>query len=398
MQVLYDAQYKTPFFFTLSGTSSCIHEPNTNKREDPYVEIPDSPLTNYPPDSVVEIKVVLRNRSPTYEGQDFKLVLLAGSNPDGLQLKINGVPLTSFLLSDLAAQTADGAPSLILTMTAQRSRGSTTYVYNNLKLALVSECELAMAGSVNGDGIARLPLGTENAASFDVRFQQFCSPVEFWGKLKDEGGFQITRANGEGEGDTRKYLMEVRARNPDHSTLPWHEHPYLQDVRVEYRIAGRGAWTRAKDSAGNFAYLFRQATYDSNQQDSAYYSVTLDFSSPIQDGEYELRIVSHCSADEDLRGEQITPIMSGTIDREPPNLFGEFGEPSDGLYSPGDSIALAFTENVDCRKPFLFNVFMVVCAPDAQSCKNDPADPGFVKSIPMNQLDVVCEGWVCPHT
>ena len=244
------------------------------------------------------------------------------------------------------------------------------------KLALLSECEYGL-------GLDRDPLGADTAATFTVEFLQYCSAVEWAGALRDDGKFSLTKEDGK----DGVYTLRVKAENPDHYVTPWHANPNLQDVKVQYRM--RGDWEDATTTSGNTAYLY---TATDEPQNSAYYEVEMDFTN-LPDADYELRVVAYCSALKDERGSTTTPNLPGLKDTEPPAIFGEFGEPADGLYSPGDSISLAFTEDIECRKPFQFGVLMKVCAKEAGSCSG-PADPGFVRVIEMEELDIVCEGWV----
>lgn len=57
--------------------------------------------------------------------------------------------------------------------------------------------------------------------------------------------------------------------------------------------------------------------------------------------------------------ESIAQVIPGTLDRIAPVQFGE-AKPLDRLYFPGSRIAVQFSEDVDCTKPFNFDVTVAV--------------------------------------
>lgn len=53
-------------------------------------------------------------------------------------------------------------------------------------------------------------------------------------------------------------------------------------------------------------------------------------------------------------------IITGIIDRRPPQRFSEVPEPADGFFSPGDEISVEFDEELNCRPPLPIVLTMVI--------------------------------------
>lgn len=90
------------------------------------------------------------------------------------------------------------------------------------------------------------------------------------------------------------------------------------------------------------------------------------------EGMYELRALTLCGPGLETASEPVT----GRIDRVPPRLFGAFQEPADRLWWPGDKIALRFTEDVLCDRPFPFVTSIAIVG-------------GAVKPV-GSSVDIIC--------
>lgn len=381
VEISYDQQFGTPFFRTLSGRSSCPVEPGTVPREDPRLEIIGSPFDNIPPDERLEIVARIRNVAggvsdevDEIESRHFTLTTVTGSNQKGLALSVNGAPLHLYEVPDVQIGLEAGTEFTIL---LTRPPGS--YTFEGIQLQLISSCELDIHLGDGGvfsesDGY---PLSA--TAVFDVEFLQYCSAVEFSGVLAGQETFNVVLDDVNDDGT---YTLEVAGWSPENYVLPWTDHPYLMDVTVQYRRVGNVDWLTAYDIDGNEINLANETVH----HPSGYSVVNIDVTL-LDDGDYELRLLSYCSARDGLVGQRESQILEGTIDRTPPRLFGQFAEPVDGTYSPGDSISLTFTEDISCREPFVFDVNMFVHAIGASFSATNPDD---VIEIDRDNLDILC--------
>eukprot|EP01123_Difflugia_compressa_P014988 TRINITY_DN81_c0_g1_i2.p1 TRINITY_DN81_c0_g1~~TRINITY_DN81_c0_g1_i2.p1 ORF type:complete len:2020 (+),score=309.20 TRINITY_DN81_c0_g1_i2:851-6061(+) len=354
VKLMYDSQFHTPYFQTQAGVSSCPWEENTIPREDPRIFITGSPFNYLPPDSPVEIPVRIVNRSPTNEARNYRLQPRLGTNEKGLQLNLNGAALQYTFLQDVPT-TEKG-----LDLTIIATRNPTSYNYTGIVLDFYSDCEL---GIYNGDGLARAPL--TSSATFDVLFQQYCSPVNFAGTLSEDNTFTIKLHT------DSTYTLLVQATNPEHHITPWNKHPKLKYVTIQYRKVGDAEWQRAVTKTGSFANLMTDQT--------GFAEVEIDVTL-LSDGKYELRLLSYCSAESGLIGQQTSSTIVGTIDRVLPTPFTSFNQPSDGEFFPGDDISIFFTEDIDCRIPYTFTINMVI------KDKNNKTI-----SIDSDDIDILCE-------
>ena len=97
---------------------------------------------------------------------------------------------------------------------------------------------------------------------------------------------------------------------------------------------------------------------------------------PFRDGVYEVRVHSYCDAKTGYLGQQSTGIITGLVDRKEPEMFGQFAEPADGTWWPGDAISVRFMESLDCRTPHSFGmgISMLVCGNENSFCDRGKAD------------------------
>jgi len=165
----------------------------------------------------------------------------------------------------------------------------------------------------------------------------------------------------------------VTAHNPDNFFTPWSSHPFLEDVRVEYRQVGDAIWKRARTTEGTFDNLKDKANSEG-------FAETFVDVSKWEDSEYELRLFSFCGNQPGATGFYASKAIAGHVDRVEPRIFGGFAEPADGIWTPGDMIAVRMTEEVDCRTPYTFNAHVVIKGDESQIV------------VDNDQLDLKCDG------
>ncbi|MBP6235401.1 MAG: T9SS type A sorting domain-containing protein [Saprospiraceae bacterium] len=335
-----DSAYLTPTFKLRAGQSSCPWEPGTANREKPNLQIvPNADGTsafsaiNVPANESAVFKMLLGNESATNEDWTYGFTAIAGSNPDGAIIKLNGQPLNNNTIQYIVPF----GTSIPITMTVDR--GPIAYEYNNLKVALVSECEMARNFALS------LPLGVNDDTLFfssinlGVDFIRPCSEVKI--NVPEQNWVVI---NNDPEQSGTKRLITIIGY--DLSA------PDFQRIKLQYRPSnGNGTWFNIVDTFQRY-----------NPEWSGFAALPIpkppvlrpDFTqfswetAGIADGNYEIRAIAECDGDaSDKPG--YSEIIKGRIDREPPSLIGR-PQPSDGVYHVGDEISFTFNKHINCAK------------------------------------------------
>ena len=203
--------------------------------------------------------------------------------------------------------------------------------------------------------------------SLTASFLEACSMIDWAGDVKREQAFVINAAMDTG-------LMEVKVYNPEAPDRFWADNKRLEQVVLEYRRVGDLSWRSAKLANGS--------DLDFANEESTYGYAKLNWHvAAIPDGNYEIRTTTHCTPagldpPEGINQARSTVIV-GLVDRVPPKMFSHGAEPSDGVFNAGDTIAVELTEDIDCSRPFSFNVVVAL---------------GSRMIVRTNALDIVCEG------
>mgnify|MGYP007037809620 CR=1 FL=1 len=115
----------------------------------------------------------------------------------------------------------------------------------------------------------------------------------------------------------------------------------LNWVRMQYRLkgsAGPDSWRDALANEGGILEL--------RDRETQYGGAVGRWLVPSTDGEYEIRLKAQCEFALGAEFDQsTTSAITGVIDRSPPRPFSRFHEPADGVYAPGDTIAVAWYED-----------------------------------------------------
>lgn len=333
-----DSAYLTPTFKLRAGQSSCPWEPGTANREKPNLQIvPNADGTsafeaiNVPANEPAVFKFLLGNESATNEDWTYGFTAIAGSNPDGAIIKLNGQPLNNNTIQYIVPFRT----SIPITMTVDR--GPIAYEYNNLQVALVSECEMARNFALS------LPLDNDpkffSSINLGVDFIRPCSEVKI--NVPEQNWVVI---NNDPEQSGTKRLITIIGY--DLSA------PDFQRIKLQYRPSnGNGTWFNIVDTFQRY-----------NPKWSGFAALPLpkppvlrpDFTqfswetAGIADGNYEIRAIAECDGDaSDKPG--YSEIIKGRIDREPPSLIGR-PQPSDGVFHVGDEISFTFNKDINCTK------------------------------------------------
>eukprot|EP00727_Mastigamoeba_balamuthi_P003173 m51a1_g12853 hypothetical protein (904) ;mRNA; r:322-3158 len=327
--------YGTPMFRLLSAETSCPALDDTVSRTGCRAEISPLVADNVPAESAFEFALTITSDTPVHEGNMYDVILDHSSNPHGLQVSVNGVPLDR-----LSVYVGADKPTVL---TVSVRRGAKAFVYENVRINVFTGCEYDLA---NGNGLWREP--QHSSVEFSVSFLQRCPVVQWTGPFADateptDIAFRVTATPQPGE---RPNALVVRAKNPEFPNLHFRDHRRLRSIKVMYKSPDNDNWWPARINSTHEALL--------EEDQYGQVTATLDASTWSIEGEYRLQIVSTCDPvpgvpDEDARSFR-SQVKRGVVDRTPPELFGQFQEPADGVYWPGDSISLTFVESVRCNE------------------------------------------------
>ncbi|MFQ6092897.1 MAG: LamG-like jellyroll fold domain-containing protein, partial [bacterium] len=303
-----DAMYGTPVFDLRSGTSCCPWEPGTQKRTDATVTITPPALVDVPPDQPAVFTLGLTNMSESEEEWEYHLRTVNTSNPGGAVMKVNGAPFAgeaiSFFLYPYQTQE--------VTLTVER--GPTRYNYEGLAIMVTSPCEYEYWENTGVMQIA-------DTAYCNVRFEAPCSDIVLFRPLS---GWSFNKEDQDNTNDSLELILDDFEKKIS-------EEDYLEKIGAEYRPLDTDVW-----------YPVPGAETDSSDlEEGKSVSVFWDLSA-VLDGTYELRAFTVCK-----KGNGYSSIAVGTIDREPPQVFGT-PQPADGILSYGEDISITFNEPIKC--------------------------------------------------
>jgi len=389
VNVLTDNVYGSPVFELVSGASSCPWEPNTAPREGVQLIADQTTAINVPPDEPAVFSLYLGNTSQTNEDGYFSIQILQDTNPYGAHFAINGTDFEdSFPIFLLAGQQTP--------VTLTIDRGPNEYVYNDMIIRLVSDCEFTLWQD-RGDATAPIPLSDSLVVS--VEFIEPCTevniavPEDGWLVTGNDAsdslwitldGFDRTdvefdhlelqyRANtstnsgSSGNGNTMADLDKNMTGLYDDSDIfrvaskteigPVNKHTDFDSQLREPVSIGKENFTVVQSPG----ILNPENDLDNGSRDNDWFiaitipkdSLTEDYAlvpwnihpDIIPDGAYELRAVAVCNAG---LYPGTSPIISGIIDRNPPSVVG-LPTPVDGILGPDDLISVTLDEDIDCE-------------------------------------------------
>ncbi|MCK4548776.1 MAG: T9SS type A sorting domain-containing protein, partial [Candidatus Krumholzibacteria bacterium] len=316
-----DNTYPSPVFDVLAGVSSCPWEawPDTSgmarmtPRDGAALLVDPVTAVNVPADEAAIFNFTLVNESGSEEARWYTMRLLAGSNPDGAVVLVNGSAFITegldFFLEPYEAQQ--------VTMTVLR--GPEKYSYDSLKVMLYPPCEYAIWERHGGLQLA-------DVMTFNVHFDPPCSEIALNGPA-DGWMYDKTMQTA---GDS----MLVMLAGYDRDLGAPGEGLNIDYAGAQYRRLGSG-----DEGPDEWAVCGAVIMYADLPEDN----VTIKWLLPesLEDGAYELRAFTHCAD-----GEGYSETVVGTIDRHSPVVFGT-PEPSDGILSFGEDISITFNERLD---------------------------------------------------
>lgn len=333
-----DPMFHTPVFLTRAGQSSCPWETETANRESPNLQVADGSqfvAVNVPANEPAVFKLNLGNLSATNEDWTYSFSAIAANNPHGAIIKLNGAPLNYSQKYIIPYGT-----SQLVTLTVEK--GPLEYDYDNLRIALFSECQYERNLALS------LPLTNDDKffsyIDIGAHFIRPCSEVKINVPQQDWVVFPDPLTP---ESDDE---MRITVSGYDTTEVNF------QLVRLQYRkIGGDGAWINIQSTTPggheaynsnwvDFASLPNPKPAELQPNFTQFYWNTLG----LVDGEYEIRAVAVCTGNaSDKPG--FSQYIKGRIDRQPPSLVG-LPQPSDGVYHVGDEISFTFNQDINCNK------------------------------------------------
>ena len=335
VNVLMDSVYNTPVFKLYAGQSSCPWEAGTANREGPNLALAQGSqfsAINVPAHEPAVFQMNLGNLSATNEDWTYGFTAIAASNPHGAIIRINGQQLNNNTIQYIVPY----GTSIPITLTVER--GPIEYDYEDLVVALVSECEMArnFALSLALDGDPKF----FSSINLGAHFIRPCSEVDInapeqnWVVLNDDPIQPGT-------------LRRITVSDYDLNSTDF------QLVRVQYRRSnGDGAWINIPNDVFE-RYNPNWSGYDALPDPKpltlgASFTQFFWETAGLADGPYEIHAWAVCTGDaSDKPG--FSEIIKGRIDREPPSLVG-VPQPSDGVYNVGDEISFTFNKHINCNK------------------------------------------------
>lgn len=275
-------------------------------REGVQMSVDRNTAINIPEDQSAIFKLFLGNISETNEDAVYYLTALQETNPNGAIINVNGATLTGN--TDIAV-TLEAGTATQVTLTIDK--GPELFDYTGLKLMLYSSCEKENA-EFRGFNIPEAPFAS--IVELDVTFIEVCSPITIFDPGND---WVITQANNNRLDVTLTDYVRDRSD--------------FTEVKLQYRQKIEGKpWINALE--------LEKAELGDGSTVLPWDVMALD------EGIYEARALTFCDAVPDPRS---SDILTGTIDRKAPALFGT-QSPADAILSRDDEISIQFDENIQC--------------------------------------------------
>lgn len=347
VDVKQDDRYPTPIFDVRAGRSSCPWEPwpdlQTGKarmipRDGLNLSITPPVLLNVPPDKPAVFTLGLANLSPTGETRTYVLSLDNTSNPGGAIIKANGSPIHQGLSFSIN-------PNTTQEITLSVERGPRRYIYNGLTLDAEPACEIGQEVEFAQS------VGIAQSLQFNVSFKAPCSDITLFRPLPN---WSFNQAEATSKANKLELILsdfELKISETDS----------IDAIGAEYRPAGTDVWLPVPGSRTTRRFL----------QAGVSKTVQWDVSS-LLDGKYELRAFTECTA-----GKSYSAVAMGTIDRQPPLVFGT-PQPADQVLALGDDISITFNEPIKCSSITAANVTLI-----------DAGTPIAVKTVCNNQTIII---------
>lgn len=299
-----DQVYATPVFKTVSGSSSCPHETNTQFRHLPEMQISGtSEQRNVPSDKPAKFEILISNRSESDETVEYAIKLDPLSNLDGAKVLVGGQDVTN------KAATYYIPTGKSFKLPVEVYRGPLTSTYENLTLVMFSTCDNTL------DDISEFDTIAKPKVKLNAYFQNRCSDVDLF---IPGDNWVVNQSN-------NNQLFVAFSKYDASEASP------LTTVGLQYRKINtdyeNGLWQTV-------------ITVPKASLKDKYYDYTFDVSG-LPDGNYELRAIAICQGVD----VNYSPVYSGKIDRKSAVAFG-VPSPKNGILTVADIIGITFNKDI----------------------------------------------------
>lgn len=311
-----------PIFYTKGGASSCPYEgaekslyyknssgmavnltDGTQRRELGHLKVNGgrtASKSNIPQGQNAVFNLQIINDSPTSDDNEYGLQLISSSNPNGAIVTIDGesVSTNSFPVSS-------GTPLFKELVIA---KGATEINYDNLAIVIHSICSTDEVWDTVFVSAHFLPGCTPVAIA---------SPLDLW----------VTNNSFD-----QKMNILMDSYDVNYTGLQW--------MDFEYKPSSEATWRHPQYWYNTTRTLGGDSIHLSQTDVNTSYQWVLG-PNGIPDGNYDLRVVSHCAL-----ADYESPVYSGIVDRKNPEPFGT-PSPADGILDPNDDISIQFNETIN---------------------------------------------------
>ena len=313
-----------PIFRTRGGQTSCPYEGEektkyyepvtilnyaTMKMDNPKISIPENMILDVPSGREATLEIVLTNESETAEPLLVPDLMCLG-NPNGLQIFVDGQPLTGGITMPISY----GVPNK-KTLTIRQSDTS-ILDYENVELGLISNCEFNKV---------------YDRAHFSIHFTQ-AAPNATIAVNKTVINASDVEKNHEG-------YLTVTAKDYDRTFNGF------KSVRVKYRFIGDNTWITAHEFFNGMDMVPDGKLQDGQSLlDEDKSSVSHSFALPQIDGHYMVCIETtslYKDSEVTWQSEEIEIVK----DTHGPMLLGQT-YPNTGILTPTDDIHIKFNEPI----------------------------------------------------
>ena len=297
------------------------------------------------------------------EGAEFVLYAQQRDNEGSLKLFLDGEQLTgnrefSNILKDTSYRK---------TLVVQK--GPRLFEYASLDLSLESSC------GGDSDSIQLY----NNLVDRSIEFVKPCPKVEWAGELKRDQYFVVNLNSDDQEN------LKIGVFNPNHGEMSFKEmidSTRLETVHLHYREIDTLRWSDA------FTNVIINGKSDSKKMDFSgeyakesdygYANMKWELAGKVKEGNYEVKVQSKCKGLLNAPDSMTffnTPTLKGVVDLTRPEQYGKELPLRDVVL--GEEIVVVFTEPINCKKPYTFDIEMKISGR---------------QPLNRDQLHVICTG------
>jgi hypothetical protein len=370
-----------PIFITRGGQTSCPYEPATYTRyynpgtkldeatmqiEDPHIyinHVKNAVATSVPNGTDASFRMVLTNTSATGENVYFPVFVPAKGNKNGAKVAIDGETI------DGRSYLVNAGDSVVKTIIVSQTRQDVLN-YDSIPIVIASSCQKDPTSTWNT---------ITDTAYISVHFVPSSSPVTLT--------IPVTTMN------TATHAMLLGSIK-DYDL----NYENFKALRLQYSYANSATWYTLKEYRTE---AYKETGYDNIIPGEI--SLAEDFSN-YSDGVYQLRVVSVAVVNGSDEVYRYSDVVTLTKDMASPTIIGT-AQPTDGVLSAGDDIAVRFNEDIQNDKLTKSN-FLVTGALNGSKIANSTGlKLGGNESTAYTDADITLSGksftletWMYPES